>query len=685
MANRLARESSPYLLQHAENPVDWYAWGEEAFARARDEDRPVLLSIGYSACHWCHVMERESFEDEATAALMNAAFVNVKVDREERPDVDAVYMRAVQAMTGHGGWPMTVFLTPDPTPFYGGTCLPPEPRHGMPAFRQVLTAAADAYHVRRADVTRAAEEMRSLLQRAGARSGQAGPVDEALLERAYRALSASFDVRHGGFGQAPKFPQPGTLEFLLHHHARGGDEQALAMALQTLRSMAGGGIRDHLGGGFHRYTVDARWLVPHFEKMLYDNALLLRLYVAAWQQSGETYFRGVAVDIAEWLLADMRAPSGGFYSARDADSEGAEGTYYVWSLEEVEKVLGEQKARRFTRVYDVSAGGNWEGTNILHLPHDPAAIARAEGVEPEALERELAEARAQLLEARAQREPPFRDEKVLAGWNGLALRAFAEAGAVLDREEWVDAARAGLEFVNSQMRRDDRLLHVWKDGEAKVGGFLEDYAAVGNALLSLHEATLEPGWLVHAHWCVEKIMELFWDDADGVFYDAAVDAEALMVRPRDISDTSTPAGNSLALELLQRAARLFGDDALDAVVARTLERESAGLADYPVAFGWLLSVAARRLMPPVEVAVIGPPADPRTNALARAALRRWSPQRVVMGGEEGRSEPFPTPLLEGRGMREGRPTAYVCSGYACREPVGDAAAVESLLAEVAAG
>ena len=687
MPNRLAAESSPYLQQHRDNPVDWFPWGEEAFERARAEDRPILLSIGYSSCHWCHVMERESFEDPATAEVMNRAFVNVKVDREERPDVDSVYMRAVQAMTGHGGWPLTVFLTPTGVPFYGGTYFPPEARQGMPSFRQVLGATADAYRTRKADVERAAEELRGAMARAGEGRGRAAETDgpgEELLENAWRFVAARFDEAHGGFGGAPKFPQPGTLEFLLHHHLRTGEPQALEMVVHTLESMARGGIRDHLAGGFHRYTVDARWLVPHFEKMLYDNALLLSLYAAAWQLTGDEALRAVADDVVRWLLDDMRHPAGGFFSARDADSEGVEGKYYVWAPDEVEAALDPDEARLFSRLYDVSASGNWEGTNILHLPHAPEAIARTEGMEPEELEKRMARARGELLRVRARREPPLRDDKVLASWNGLVLRALAEAGAALGREAWVQAATDGLAFVLAEMRKDDRLLRTWKDGEAKIGGFLEDYAAVGNALLSAHEATLDPSWLEPARWCVDKVTRLFWDEGAGVFFDTATDAERLVVRPRETMDNATPSGNSLAVELLERAAHLFGDESLVRVATRALAAEAEVARSYPLAFGRLLSVASRRLMKPVEVAVVGPRDDGRTRALLDAALRPWLPQRVVMGAAPGEAEalPFPTPLLEGRGMRDGRPTAYVCSGYVCREPVGDGEGVEGQLAEV---
>ena len=684
MGNRLGSESSPYLLQHAANPVDWRPWDEEAFRKARDEDKPIILSIGYSACHWCHVMERESFEDEGTARIMNESFVSVKVDREERPDVDSVYMRAVQAMTGQGGWPLTVFLTPDGVPFYGGTYFPPKPRHGMPSFRQVLGATAEAWRTRREDVTRAAEQLHELLARAKPSPGEqgAGAPGKESLAACVRSLAANFDETHGGFGRAPKFPQPTTLELLLHEHLR-GDPRSLEMVLATLSAMAHGGIRDHLGGGFHRYAVDASWLVPHFEKMLYDNALLLSVYTAAWQLTGEPWLLAVVEETATWLLSDMRHAGGGFYSARDADSEGEEGRYYVWTPGELEAALGREDARLFARVYDVSDSGNWEGKSILHLPHDPAAVARSEGVEIEELEMVLGRARSELLAVRASREQPLRDEKVLTGWNGLVLRALADAGGALGRTAWVEAAVTGLDFMLMELRRDDRLLHTWRDGHAKIGGFLEDYAAFGNALLSAHEATLDPRWLGEARWCVDEMITHFWDEERRLFYDTARDAEPLVVRPRDAMDSATPSGNSLATELLARSAHLFSDSRLERIAEATLAGEAQVAASHPSAFGRLLAVASRRLMPPVEVALVGPREDGVTGALLASALRPWLPQRVVVGREEGEALPADTPLLKGRAMQDGRPTAYVCSGYACRLPVTTPEGVAGQLREVA--
>ena len=689
MPNRLADETSPYLLQHAHNPVDWYPWGPEALERARKEETPILLSVGYSACHWCHVMERESFEDEETARLMNEAFVNVKVDREERPDVDSVYMGAVQAMTGRGGWPLTVFLTPEGEPYYGGTYFPPEPRHGMPSFRQVLGAARDAWQNDREGVAESAGKIRSVLERAAGAEEAAGGegatgaagIGEPVLADAARSLVARLDPTHGGFGSAPKFPQPVVLDFLLRHHARTGSRPPLDAALQTLRAMARGGIRDHLGGGFHRYSVDARWLVPHFEKMLYDNALLARAYLDAWRVTGDAELREVAEETLDWLLDDMRHPKGGFFAARDADSEGEEGRYYVWSVEGVDDVLDPEAARLFRRTYDVSPSGNWEGVNILHLPHDLEAVARSEEMETPELREQLAEARRELLAARRQRVPPLRDEKILVGWNGLVIRALAEAGRALEREDYLEAARGAADFLLSELRAGGRLHHVWTAGKPAVTGFLEDYASLGNALLTLHEATLEPRWIPEVRWCAERVLELFRDEETGLLYDTPADGEALVVRPRETMDTATPSGTSLAAELLWRGALLFGEEAWRERALEILATEAGRAGSYPHAYGRLLSVGEAAVAGATEVALVGPREAERTRRLHRAVFRRLLPHRLVAGRAPGEEVPDDVPLLRGRDEREGRPTAYVCEGYACREPVTEVEALEAQLDE----
>ena len=680
MANRLDSEISPYLLQHAHNPVDWFPWGEEALERAHTEDRPILLSVGYSSCHWCHVMERESFEDATVATLMNELFVNIKVDREERPDIDQVYMKAVQAMTGGGGWPMTVFLTPEGTPYYGGTYFPPEPRHGMPSFTQVLRAAAEAY-AKRPDDVRAAGARLLVALKGAAEAGAAAsdPLGTPLLDAAYRTLASQYDASNGGFGRAPKFPQPVTLELLLRHHVRTRDPAALEMLVHTLRRMAAGGLRDHLAGGFHRYSVDASWLVPHFEKMLYDNALLARAYLDAFRVTRAEDLRRVAEETLDYLVTDMRDPRGGFYSARDADSEGEEGLFYVWSPAQVRDVLGDEDAGLFMRCYDVSEAGNWERKNILHLPHELSAVAGSEGIEDAELEARLSAARHELLVARARREAPFRDEKVLTGWNGMTLRTFAEAGGALGRSDYVTVAAEGVDFILDALRPDGRLLHTFKDGQARIGAFLEDYGALGNALVSLHGATLDPRWLGEIRWACEEVLAHFWDDAGGRFYDTPADGERLVVRPHDPMDNATPSGNSLAAELLLRAGHLFDEERYRNVATRVLERAASTAERYGPAFGRLLSVVDRALADPVEVAIIGARDDPATAGLAAAAQAGFHRNLTVTGSAPGEAGED-VPLLAGRGLVDGRPAAYVCRRYACRMPVTDPAAVVEAMA-----
>ncbi|MDX1493286.1 MAG: thioredoxin domain-containing protein, partial [Longimicrobiales bacterium] len=708
---RLAQETSPYPLQHADNPVDWYPWGEAALDRARAEDRPILLSVGYSSCHWCHVMEHESFEDDETAALMNRHFVNVKVDREERPDIDQIYMKAVQAMTGRGGWPMTVFLRPDGAPFFGGTYYPPEPRHGMPSFRQVLEAVAEAWTERRDQVESGSARLRDALERS-ATAGAPRTVGLAVVDRACRALAQRYDHQHGGFGSAPKFPQPVTLELLLRQQLRTGEPRPLEMAVHTLRRMAAGGMRDHLAGGFHRYSVDARWLVPHFEKMLYDNALLASAYLDAYRVTGEDDLRAVAVETLEYLVEDMRDPAGGFYSARDADSEGEEGVFYVWTPAQVRELLGDDQADLFMRAYDVTEAGNFEGRSILNLPRELKAAADDEGMEPLELARRLEEARKRLLEARAEREPPFRDEKVLVAWNGLAIRAFAEAGATLGRDDFLQVAREAGRFLWDELRRDGRLLHTWSGGEAKIHAFLDDHASLGNAFLSLHGATLEAEWLEAAEWLGREILRRFKDSESGLLYDAPADGERLVVRPRDPTDSATPSGISMSAELFARLGRILGEEKWTRAAREAVEAEADMLEQAGPAFGRLLSVLDRLEAPPVEIAIVGRragdaedgggaaegspdagdseapeegaggaeddirrarrPLDEPTRSLVRAAHADLLRNGVIVGttAEPGgdRADRLELPVLEGRGLVDGQPAAYVCKAYACGLP-----------------
>jgi uncharacterized protein YyaL (SSP411 family) len=636
-------------------------------------------------------MERESFEDPDTAAVMNEGFVNIKVDREERPDLDSIYMKAVQAALGRGGWPLTAFLTPEGRFFYGGTYFPPEPRHGMPSFRQVLSSVLDAFRSRRQEIedgsARLLELLRSETPGAEPRPAPAGQggraeleeVGPGLLDHTARFLAGRFDPVHGGFGPAPKFPQPTTLEFLLGFFHRTGSEESLDMALRTLKAMGRGGIRDHLGGGFHRYSVDARWLVPHFEKMLYDNGLLARVYLHAFQITGDAEFRDVATSTLDYILDDLTDEEGGFYSARDADSEGEEGLFYLWKPEEVEGLLGPEEAALFTRVYDVSEVGNFEGGNILHLSAGLAASARAEGIPVTELEARLARSRAALEAARAEREAPFRDEKVLVGWNSFVVRALTEAGAVLSRPDYLDAARTGAAFLLGSLGDGRRLHRTWKGGQSKVPAFLADYAGLANALLTLHGATLGAAWLEAARALAETVLELFWEEGQGTFYDAPKDGEELVMRPRDPMDNPTPSGNSLAVELFLRMSVLFGEKAYADAADRALIREMDGMRRFPSAFGRLLSVLTASLSSPIEVTLVGDPADPTLQAMVAAAHEPFIPNRLIVGGDPALLPPLP--LLHGREATHGKPTAYVCRDFACTAPIGGAGALAEELAK----
>ena len=658
MTNRLAQETSPYLLQHRENPVDWYPWGPEALDRAREEDRPILLSVGYSACHWCHVMERESFEDAETAAYMNEHFVNVKVDREERPDVDAIYMEAVQAISGHGGWPMTVFLDPDGVPFYGGTYFPPDESRGMPSFRMVMEAVVDAFEGKREEIRERAGEARARLGAIGLVEPRAQAPEAGQLEQAVARLLTAADPRHGGFGTAPKFPPASALELLL---ARGGEEER-GVAERTLDAMLAGGIYDQLGGGFARYSVDAVWLVPHFEKMLYDNALLARAYLHGWQALGHERYRRVCEQTLDWMLAEMRGPEGGFYSALDADSEGEEGRFYVWTPAQIRAVLGEG-AEPILHYYGVSEGGNFEGSNILHL------AAGAGAAEPEGLDA----ARRALYEARAKRVWPGLDDKRLAAWNALAIAALAEAGAVLGRDDYLDAARACAQFVLDTLSDGEgRLLRTYKDGDARLNAYLEDHAFLLEALLALYEASFEPRWFERARALADETVARFGDPERGGFFSTSDDHEQLIVRRKEIGDHPIPSGNSAAAMGLLRLAALTGE--------REYERQAEGVfalfadsaCQHPESFAHLLRALDFHLSAVKEVALVGEDLA-ELAGVVRAGLR---PHLVLAGGPAGSEQP---PLLRQRPLVDGRDAAYVCERFSCRAPVTGPAELATLL------
>ncbi|MFJ1709016.1 thioredoxin domain-containing protein [Kitasatospora sp. NPDC088346] len=664
--NRLAGVTSPYLLQHADNPVDWWPWGPEAFEEAKRRDVPVLLSVGYAACHWCHVMAHESFEDEAVAEYANAHYVAVKVDREERPDVDAVYMEAVQAATGQGGWPMTVFLTPDKEPFYFGTYFPPEARHGMPGFRQVLEGVSAAWRDRREEVGEVAARIRAELAERASVYGAAAhhPPGDADLHQALVGLSRSFDEKNGGFGGAPKFPPSMVIEFLLRHHARTGSEAALEMAARTCEAMARGGLHDQLGGGFARYAVDAGWVVPHFEKMLYDNALLLRAYLHLWRATGDERARRTALATADFLLRELRTPEGAFASALDADSpdpvtgESSEGAYYAWTPEQLTAVLGPEDGALAVELFEVT--GTFEhGSSVLQLLRDPA--------DPEAFER----IRTRLLAARAERPAPARDDKVVAAWNGLAVAALAETGALLDRPDLVEAAERAADLLLAvHLTPEGRLLRTSRDGRpGSNAGVLEDYADTAEGFLALYAVTGESSWLDLAGGLLDTVLAHFLDEASGALYDTADDAEQLIRRPQDPTDNATPAGWTAAAGALLGYAAYTGSERHRTAAERALGIVGALAAKAPRFVGWGLAVAEALLDGPREVAVVGPAGDPATAALHRTALLGTAPGAVVAVGAAGTDD---VPLLAGRPLLGGRPAAYVCRHFTCDAPTADA-------------
>ena len=666
--NRLAQESSPYLLQHAHNPVDWYAWGEEALEKSKREDKPILLSIGYSACHWCHVMERESFENEEIARQMNEQFVNIKVDREERPDLDQIYMNAVQMMTRHGGWPLTVFLTPDLVPFYGGTYFPPEDRHQMPGFPRILAAVSEAYRTRPEEVRQSAWEILSELRRMSVAQESSEVINTQLLDNAYRGLARSYDPRFGGFGGAPKFPSSMNLDFLLRTYRRAGDARALEMATHSCRMMAEGGMYDQLGGGFHRYSTDARWLVPHFEKMLYDNALLARLYLHAYQATGEGFFRRVVEETLGYVGREMLDGSGAFYSTQDADSEGVEGKFFVWDKEEVESLLGPEDARLFCAYFDVTEGGNFEERNILHVARGAEEVARESNVTVERLTEAVERGRGILFTERERRIKPGRDEKVITAWNGLMLEAFAEAAAVLEREDYREVAERNAQFILDSLVRDGLLLHVYKDGRAKHVGFLDDYAFVVSGFVTLYETTGRLRWLEEASKLTDKMIEEFWDEEGGGFFYNGRSGEKLIVRSKDYFDNATPSGNSVAAEALLRLSVLTGNEGYRRKAVNVLRLVRDAVERYPSAFGYALGAIDFYLSTPKEIVVIGEAEQARP--LLREVWTRYLPNKVVVtstGVDEDAARLVP--LLQERTAQGGRATAYVCESYTCLQPV----------------
>ena len=701
--NRLIHETSPYLLQHAHNPVDWYPWGTEAFEKSRREDKPILLSVGYSACHWCHVMERESFENEQIADLMNQYFVSIKVDREERPDVDAIYMRAVQALTRQGGWPMTMFLTPDGRPFYGGTYFPPDDRQyghqRMPGFPRILLSIANTFKEHREEVEEQAQQLTDFLNQGNAVSLKQQATSQAdgnlplnKMADAAQPLIADFDAQHGGFGSAPKFPNTMSLEFLLRlalHKQKGeiaspatktSPYTELEVVETTLQKMAQGGIYDQLGGGFHRYSVDEEWLVPHFEKMLYDNALLSRLYLHTYLVTGNIFYRRIAEETLDYVVREMVSPEGGFYSTQDADSEGEEGKFFTWSSDEVRQLLPPEVAAVFQSYYDITPRGNFEGKNILHVVQDVQEAADKAQMSREELQARLQQGREILFQAREQRVKPGRDEKILTSWNGMMLRSIAEAARYLQRADYLQVALKNASFLLQNLRQNGRLLRTYKDGRAHLHGYLEDYTFLADGLLALYEASFDIRWFQEARTLIDQAITLFADEQNGGFFDTGTDHEELISRPKDIMDNATPAGNNVAAGVLLQLAALTGDMGYRERADSYLQSLSEVMLKHPQAFGQALAALDFSLSPVKEIALIGDPAATDTRALLEVINARYLPESVLACTAPGQIEAAEAiALLADRPQQDQMATAYVCQDFVCQAPVATAEGLARLL------
>jgi uncharacterized protein len=665
--NPLINETSPYLLQHAHNPVKWYPWREEALSKAKREDKPILLSIGYSACHWCHVMEQESFENEEIAHLMNENYISIKVDREERPDLDAIYMTAVQLMTGRGGWPMTVFLTPDQVPFYGGTYFPPDDRQGLPGFRRILLNLAQIYREKRSIIHENAEALAAELRKANILKDASGGLDIEILDRAASALASQHDSHYGGFGQEPKFPPSMALSFLMQQYHRKNDQKFLEIINRTLEQMACGGIYDQIGGGFHRYSVDARWLVPHFEKMLYDNALLSRAYLDAFLLTGNDLYQRICRETLDYVAREMTSPEGGFYSSQDADSEGGEGAFFLWTKNEVQAVLGEEESALFFQYYGVTKDGNFEGKNILHVPQSLGAVARLNHVAEEQLFEIIRHGREILFDIREKRAKPGRDEKVLMAWNGLMLRSFAEASNVLDCERYRQIAVRNAEFLLSKLSRSGRLLRSYKDGNAQFNAYQEDYACLIDGLISLYEATFDLRWIREAEALANQMIPLFWDAQGGGFYFTSEDHESLIHRPKEFSDNAIPSGNSVVAGAFLKLWKLTGNSQWSRYAAAILESVAGLMPAHPSAFPHLLCALDFFLGTAKEIAIIGRPLDEGVKSLLAEVFHAYLPNKVLACGAQGGLF-----LLENKPQISGMATAYVCESFTCAVPVTSA-------------
>ncbi|MBN1191086.1 MAG: thioredoxin domain-containing protein [Dehalococcoidales bacterium] len=670
MPNHLAGETSPYLFQHADNPVDWYPWGEEALNKATTENKPILLSIGYSACHWCHVMAHENFENPNIADLMNDGFINIKVDREERPDLDSIYMQAVQAITGSGGWPLTVFLTPDREPFFGGTYFPPEDRQGLPGFPRVLHTVAEAYRNRHSDIREAARQIMGVLTSHRVNTEGGAPLAADIMKQARTILERDFDWENGGFGWAPKFPQPMALEFLLRYSRQSGDKTALEMVETTLEKIAQGGIYDQLGGGFHRYATDSKWLIPHFEKMLYDNALLSRVYLHAYLLTGKQLYRLVVEQTLDYILRDMTAPEGGFYSTQDADSEGSEGKYYLWTPADIIEVVGDGVGQSFMDYYGVTEEGNFDGSNILNL------LDQSKPEVPDDFE----QVKKTLLARREQRVKPGCDEKVLASWNGLMLSSLAEAASVLGRKDYLNAAAANGSFLRGRMMVNGGLRHIFKDGEAKIEGYLDDYAGIIEGFLMLHVATLRGEWLRQAISLTNTMIEKFWDESAGTFFDATAGTPDLIVRPRTTIDGATPSASSVATLILLKLGRLTDDTRFEQLAVKSLQSVRDLLADNPLGFGNWLCALDFHLSESWQAAFIGPASNRRMSEFLHTICKTWLPNIVVAALDLNDSSRFAElKLFQGKEMIDNHPTAYICRHQSCQAPVTDPVSLKKQL------
>ena len=666
MTNFLENSTSPYLLQHAQNPVQWYPWSQEALERAREEDKPIFLSIGYAACHWCHVMAHESFEDPETAAVMNEHFINIKVDREERPDIDSVYMDAVVAMTGQGGWPMSVFLTPEGKPFYGGTYFPPVPRFNMPSFRSLLSNIAQAWQNDRDRLTATATELAQHVANSPALATELDLIDPTTIDRAAEALFNRYDWKFGGWGSAPKFPQSMAINFLFRRYSRSGDKLALDMATDSLNKMARGGMYDVIGGGFHRYSVDENWLVPHFEKMLYDNALLIKSYAYAWQLTREPRYRRIAEQSLEFLKRELRDPEGGFYSSLDADSEGHEGTYYIWSVEEIQEVLDDEiSSEIFVYAYGLTAKGNFEGKNIPFQAAELSEVAEKFSLEEDEIVRFLHAAQSTLLRHRAKRERPGLDDKVLTSWNGLALSALCTAARIFSDENYLQAAQGLAFFLIKQMFVDGKLMRSWRRGKANFTAYLEDHAALASGLLDLYQIDFNPRWYALAIEQANEIIDHFTDPRGG-FFDTRDDHENLITRPKSIQDTPIPSGNSLCMSLFLRLGALSGSSRFIDPAEAALRAMQENAAEHPSAFAQWLNAIDFALGPQLQLAIVGPMDEAKFQDLAKVAQEQYLPRMVIAGGGIGSGQ-IPE-LLNERSMQDNQPTAYLCQNFSCNLP-----------------